>query len=393
MTADLPSSSPPDTGGHPQPPCPPRPGTLSASQRPCPDVPLEKEIGAPALQPGRRMTPQPQRTTDAGQRRFPRADPSSVDPPQEKPLLMMPTPHPAAQPARSHAGRTDIESLVSDVTCPSRLMPPHETVSDNTIRLAGFLTGAIPEIEAAAQRLAPKDAARVTALADTKEASYRLRVGPGNGYHSALRYSQSLAYITDRLLDHQRKLPQVPPEHRRADEAPTTLPQRERNAALEELRERTRRTPQSVRARPTRSAPRGSGVQPGPDQTRPHPMKLRPVSLIGYGPCGPASPGPQPAQRLRPRSRRPCSVDAEDNREKECGAPRPVLEYEAGEEGGAARGCRPSAAAPGSPTPSPVVGREEKSAPMPPPHDPLNRGLSRIPREAAAAPAGKGPYE
>ncbi|MEU3754498.1 DUF6415 family natural product biosynthesis protein [Streptomyces olivoreticuli] len=84
--------------------------------------------------------------------------------------------------------------------------PTHVELRTWTAQLTIYLTGVIRVVREDALKLVLDDPVRDAALAATDEAGHRLRVGPGNGYVSAIAYAMSLASAVRSLQEHERNL-------------------------------------------------------------------------------------------------------------------------------------------------------------------------------------------
>ncbi|GAA0340413.1 DUF6415 family natural product biosynthesis protein [Streptomyces blastmyceticus] len=106
---------------------------------------------------------------------------------------------------------TAIEDVVREATAMDRWLPAPSRVRDLTDRLRDFIGQAAPALEAAAGQRDANDPARRDALAAAKEARYRLRIGPGNGYASAITFARSLGRAAETLLQCRRQLEAIVP--------------------------------------------------------------------------------------------------------------------------------------------------------------------------------------
>ncbi|GAA0336001.1 DUF6415 family natural product biosynthesis protein [Streptomyces blastmyceticus] len=84
--------------------------------------------------------------------------------------------------------------------------PTHVELRAWTAQLTIYLTGVIRVVREDALKLVLDDPVRDAALATTDEAGHRLRVGPGNGYVSAIAYAMSLASAVKSLQEHEKRL-------------------------------------------------------------------------------------------------------------------------------------------------------------------------------------------
>ncbi|MEU7134652.1 DUF6415 family natural product biosynthesis protein [Streptomyces sp. NPDC046261] len=99
-----------------------------------------------------------------------------------------------------------IEAAIHETTATERWLPAPGRVRALTNRLCAFVNATAFDVEAAAARRPVGDPVRVGALAAVREARHRLRVGPGNGYVSAISYVRGLGRTAEDLLRHQKQL-------------------------------------------------------------------------------------------------------------------------------------------------------------------------------------------
>lgn len=87
--------------------------------------------------------------------------------------------------------------------------PSQEELATLTLQMRGHMMLAIPEVEAAAQRLPEDDIPRACALACVGEARMRLGLEPSNGtFPAGIAHAQRLARSVNALCDHHENLRQ-----------------------------------------------------------------------------------------------------------------------------------------------------------------------------------------
>ncbi|WP_344119455.1 DUF6415 family natural product biosynthesis protein [Streptomyces blastmyceticus] len=106
----------------------------------------------------------------------------------------------------TRVGQAAIEDVIREATAMHQLLPSFGRVMAQTDRLRDFIEATAPEVEATARELPETDPVRLAALAAVKEARYRLGLGPGDGYDSAVTWARSLGRAADELIHHERQL-------------------------------------------------------------------------------------------------------------------------------------------------------------------------------------------
>ncbi|MBT2382130.1 DUF6415 family natural product biosynthesis protein [Streptomyces sp. ISL-11] len=102
--------------------------------------------------------------------------------------------------------RTPIEEAIREATSMHRMLPTPERMAALTSRLRAFIGAAASDLEAAVRDRPHADPIREDAIAVVKEGRYRLGIGPGDGYASAITLARSLGWGADALLKQQRRL-------------------------------------------------------------------------------------------------------------------------------------------------------------------------------------------
>ncbi|MGW2187517.1 DUF6415 family natural product biosynthesis protein [Streptomyces sp. NPDC001719] len=120
---------------------------------------------------------------------------------------MPPFPHTAhlgEKPTRSE--ETVIEDVIREANAMDRLLAPPGRLTWLTARLRRFIGATADAVEATASARPAGDPVRLEALTVVREARYRLRLGPGDGYVSAIACVRSLGRAAEALRHEQRRL-------------------------------------------------------------------------------------------------------------------------------------------------------------------------------------------
>ncbi|MEV6670509.1 DUF6415 family natural product biosynthesis protein [Streptomyces sp. NPDC051162] len=116
-------------------------------------------------------------------------------------------------PRTSHLGgghtrpdETVIEDVIREANAMQRLLAPPGRLTWLTACLRRFIAATADDVEAAATARPVGDPVRLEALVVVREARYRLRLGPGDGYVSAIACVRSLGRAAEALRHEQRRL-------------------------------------------------------------------------------------------------------------------------------------------------------------------------------------------
>ncbi|MFI9309782.1 DUF6415 family natural product biosynthesis protein [Streptomyces triculaminicus] len=107
---------------------------------------------------------------------------------------------------RPWVGRESIEDVIREAAGTGSWLPDTRRVRAVTARLRVFVQERAYDVEVAARGRAVGDPVRGPALAAVREARYRLGLGPGDGYASAITFARSLGRAAEDLLHHERRL-------------------------------------------------------------------------------------------------------------------------------------------------------------------------------------------
>ncbi|MGW1077343.1 DUF6415 family natural product biosynthesis protein [Streptomyces sp. NPDC002537] len=112
-------------------------------------------------------------------------------------------------PPQGRAVRTEesaIDDVIREAAALKRQLPAPGRLGWLTTRLRDFIGAAASDVEEEACRRPVGDPVREDALDAAREARYRLGIGPGHGYDSAITFTRSLAGGAEGLLRQQRRL-------------------------------------------------------------------------------------------------------------------------------------------------------------------------------------------
>ncbi|MFI1797826.1 DUF6415 family natural product biosynthesis protein [Streptomyces sp. NPDC020379] len=101
---------------------------------------------------------------------------------------------------------TVIDDVIREANAMQRLLAPPGRLTWLTACLRRFITTTAADVETAATARPVGDPVRLEALAVVREARYRLRLGPGDGYVSAIACVRSLGRAAEALRHEQRRL-------------------------------------------------------------------------------------------------------------------------------------------------------------------------------------------
>ncbi|KJY42147.1 hypothetical protein VR41_09060 [Streptomyces sp. NRRL B-1568] len=96
-----------------------------------------------------------------------------------------------------------IEDVIRLATATDRWLPAPGHLRGITDRLQVYIRATTQIVEAAVSDRPSDDPLRKEALAAVAEARYRLRIGPGNGYSSAIIFARSLGRAAEELYRHR----------------------------------------------------------------------------------------------------------------------------------------------------------------------------------------------
>ncbi|MBH1938283.1 hypothetical protein I5Q34_29175 [Streptomyces sp. AV19] len=119
------------------------------------------------------------------------------------------TAHPRTAPPPSPS----IHHLIREAADLDQRLPPIERVHALIARLYCYISVTATELESYANTLPSGNPARVRTLAAVRSARHRLAPGSGNGYISAITYTQGLARAARQLLPHHAQLPHTREHH------------------------------------------------------------------------------------------------------------------------------------------------------------------------------------
>lgn len=101
-----------------------------------------------------------------------------------------------------------VDELLREVGTLGSRLPTLGRVRTLTDRLRVSIHLLTDEVETAARGREADDPVRTGALAAVEEAHHRLRLGPGDGYTSAITFSRTLGRAVEELLHHRQQLHQ-----------------------------------------------------------------------------------------------------------------------------------------------------------------------------------------
>lgn len=99
-----------------------------------------------------------------------------------------------------------LDQILKNLIDADNPQPEHGKLRTWISQLTAALTSAIRVINAEADRLDPADPDGTHARSAADQAASALRVGPGDGYKTAIAYAMTLASHTRTLAEHERAL-------------------------------------------------------------------------------------------------------------------------------------------------------------------------------------------